>query len=331
VQKLTQTGWTDPGSERQPDRLANPMRAQRLTCLQLPWIGAALILAGWVFPAQAQDTPLEPTLDVGVVQRFGNSPQDEVVLKPAAGDSITLKLGQEPAQTITTTGDIKLKLEMQPQPDPKVTERVILSTHRSFESAEDSATQWKTQGIEVEVAQPRQWQVWAKRDTYKTPLLRRLLMQNLQSNGLRTAFIDTQVQTQIPKAAVTINGASYQQDNLEFDSTTDQVEVTFNREEHGTRSYAGSLKPTAPIPWSTKYRSKPTCAASCRMRLVQARLLPPWKPRPCWLAPTRSATYAALRWTTIKSALTLNARFTGDWKAQRLRPIEQLWPPEVKS
>ncbi len=254
MQKLTQT---DVQTDAQTDRLdrqtnrhadCEPVppakdRLQLLTGLSLPWVGAALALAGLGMPAQAQNIPLEPQLDVGVVQRFGSSPQDEVILKPTAGDSLTVKFElQDQPQTLTTTGDVKLKLEMQQQSDPKVTERVILSTHRSFESAEDSASQWKNQGIEVEVAQPRQWQVWAKRDTYKTPLLRRLLMQNLQSNGSRTAFIDTQVQTQIPKAAVVINGTSYQQDHLEFGSTSNRVEVTFNREEQGTRSYAGSLK-----------------------------------------------------------------------------------------
>ena len=205
-----------------------------------PWIGAALIL-GWAMPAQAQDVPIEPTLDVGVVQRFGSAPNEEMVLKPTAGDSLTVKFNvQEQPQSLTTTSDIKLKLEMQPQ--VSLSERVILSTHRSFESAEDSASQWKNQGIEVEVAQPRQWQVWAKRETYKTPLLRRLLMQNLQSNGSRTAFIDKQVQQQTPKAAVTINGATYQQDELEIDSGTHQVQVSFARDDHGTRTYAGSLK-----------------------------------------------------------------------------------------
>ena len=240
MRKLTQTDWSEP-------QIAMPspwVRSQALDHLRWPWVGAALILASsWVIPAQAQMLPIEPTLDVGVVQRFGSEPQDELVLKPSAGDSLTVKFKvQEQPQTLTTTSDVKLKLEMQPQPDPKVTERVVLSTHRSFESAEDSASQLKTQGIEVELAQPRQWQVWAKRETYKTPLLRRLLMQNLQSNGLRTAFIDTQVQTQIPKASVTINGAIYQQDELEVDSTTNQVQVTFNRDDHGRRTYAGSLK-----------------------------------------------------------------------------------------
>lgn len=212
----------------------------------LPWLGAVLVAAGWtvtIKSSYAQDAPPNPSLDVGVVQRFGSEPSDEMVIKPKSGDSVTLKFKvNEQSQAITTTGNVTVKVEMQPLPKPKVTERVVLSTHRSFESAEDSATQWKSQGVEVEVAQPRQWQVWAKRETYKTPLLRRLLMQNLRANGSKTAFIDTQVQQQEPKATIAVNGTRYQQDEMEFAASTQQFEVTFNRNDHGTRLYAGTLK-----------------------------------------------------------------------------------------
>jgi peptidoglycan hydrolase-like amidase len=203
------------------------------------------LFASWTVakPSNAQTAPADPGLDVGVVQRFGSDAKDEMVLKPQTGDSLTLKFRvQDQPQILTTTGDVKVKVEMQPLPQLKVTERVVLSTHRSFESAEDSATQWKSQGIEVEVAQPRQWQVWAKRDTYMTPLLRRLLMQNLQANGAATAFIDTQTQQQEPKAAITVNGTRYQQDEMEFSATTNQITVTSSRPDEGTRLYAGTLK-----------------------------------------------------------------------------------------
>lgn len=212
----------------------------------LPWVSAVFMAAGCATvaaPVHAQEAPLNPVIDVGVVQRFGSEPTDEMVLKPPAGDSLTLKFQvEEETKTITTTNDIKVKVGMQTLPEPKITERVVLSTHRSFESAEDSATDWKEQGIEVEVAQPRQWQVWAKRDTYKTPLLRRLLMQNLQAHGSKTAFIDTQVQQQEPKAELLINGKRYQHNEVELNSTTQKIDVSFNRDDHGERLYGGSLK-----------------------------------------------------------------------------------------
>lgn len=212
----------------------------------LPWAGVALVAASWatvVQPVTAQEAPLNPVLDVGVVQRFGSEAKDTMVLKPQPGDRLTLKfqVADQP-QVITTTSNVDVKVEMQPLVQPKITERVVLSTHRSFESAEDSALKWKAQGIEVEVAQPRQWQVWAKRETYETPLLRRLLMQNLQSHGAKTAFIDSQVQQQEPKATLTVNGTRYQNDQVAITSTTNQIEVAFNRDEDGTKLYAGSLK-----------------------------------------------------------------------------------------
>jgi SpoIID/LytB domain protein len=213
-----------------------PLAATTCTLALMPLTAAGAQTA----PGSA---PLNPVLDVGVVQRFGSDAKDEMVIKPPAGDNLTLKFKvNEQPQVLTTTGDIKVNVEMQPLPQPKVVERVVLSTHRSFESAEDSATTWQAKGIEVEVAQPRQWQVWAKRETYKTPLLRRLLMQNLRSNGSRTAFIDTQVQRQQPQATITVNGTRYQENELELTSTTNQIQVSFNRNDHGTRLYAGSVK-----------------------------------------------------------------------------------------
>jgi SpoIID/LytB domain protein len=199
--------------------------------------------AAMVRSASAQEAPMNPILDVGVVQRFGSNPEEEITLKPLAGDSLTVKLQTgDQVQRLTTNGDVKIDIEMQPLPEPRVTERVVLSTHRSFESAEDSALQWRSKGVEVELAQPRQWQVWAKRDTYRTPLLRRLLMQNLQAHGARTAFIDSQVQQQEPQATIVVDGARYQDDEVEFDTANDRIEVTLNREDHGTRLYGGSLK-----------------------------------------------------------------------------------------
>ena len=204
--------------------------------------GATQGTQGAIQAAGAGQAAANPQLDIGVVQRFGSDSKDEIILKPEPGDSLTLtfKQGEQP-QTLTTNSDIKVDVVMQPIPQPKVSERVVLSTHRSFESAEDSADRWKQQGIEVELAQPKQWQVWAKRAVYSSPLLRRLLMQNLQSHGSRTAFIDTQIQRQEPKATVTINGNRYQEDEIAI-ATNEPVQVTFNREDHGTKVYAGSLK-----------------------------------------------------------------------------------------
>ncbi len=204
---------------------------------------AVCLLMGAGQPGRAQTVPLNPLLDVGVVQRFGSNATDEITLKPDAGDRLTLKLkdGQQD-RVLTTSGEVKVNVVMQPLPQPVVDERIVLSTHRSFESAEDSANRWKAEGIKVEIGQPRQWQVWADRNTYRTPLLRRLLLQNLQAQGARTAFVDTQVKPQLPKAALTVEGYRYQQDQVEIDTANDRIQVSFNRSDHGTRLYAGTLR-----------------------------------------------------------------------------------------
>lgn len=197
-------------------------------------------------PAIAQQSPnaSNPVIDVGVVQRFGTEATDVMTIKPVAGDRLTLRFlnPDNKEQQIVTTNEVKLDVAPLSLPQPQLDERVVLSTHRSFESAEDSATQWKNKGIEVEVAQPQQWQVWAKRETYRTPLLRRLLMQNLQAHGAKTAFIDSKVKKQATKAIFTVDGFRYQRDELIIDPANDQVEVTFNDGDHGRRVYGGDLK-----------------------------------------------------------------------------------------
>jgi SpoIID/LytB domain protein len=211
--------------------------------------GIALAICGlgvFTQPATAQEVLnpiLNPIIDVGVVQRFGSDTRDTMTIKPVEGDRLTVKFPDKGAEkTIVTANEITLDITPQPLPQPQLTERVILSTHRSFESAEDSANQWKAKGIAVELAQPQQWQVWAKRDTYKTPLLRRLLMQNLRSHGATTAFIDSKLEKQATKAHFTTGGNRYQRDNLVIDSGTDRIEVTFNDGDHGRRVYGGELK-----------------------------------------------------------------------------------------
>jgi SpoIID/LytB domain protein len=193
-------------------------------------------------PAAAQ-ADQNPIIDVGVVQRFGTAATDVMTIKPVEGDRLTLKfLSSGKEQTLVTANEIKVDIAVQPLAKPQLQEQVVLSTHRSFESAEDSANQWKAKGIEVEIAQPKQWQVWAKRDTYKTPLLRRLLMQNLQSHGAKTAFIDSKLVKQTTKAAFTVGESRYQRDELVIDAGSDRAEVTFNDGEHGRRVYGGDFK-----------------------------------------------------------------------------------------
>lgn len=230
--------------------------AQRPAFVLSGLTGAVMMAACWVGMgdrALAQAAPPNPVLKIGIVQRFGDEPQDVLTLQPAEGDRLSLRFktdsGQD--QTISTAAPVKVGVVMEPLLEPKVVEKVVLGNHRSFESAEDQANQWRSRGIEVELAQPRQWQVWAKRDTYKTPLVRRLLLKNLQAQGARTAFIDRQVQRQVPRTVLEVEGNRLMRDEVEIVSSYSRVFVTEgelppnaprNANVQNRRLYGGSLR-----------------------------------------------------------------------------------------
>lgn len=205
-----------------------------------PARGAAIQGYTTRFERIAQAIP-NPVIDVGIAQRFGDEATDELILEAQDGDRLTVKFANGNQEQEVSAPAVKLNVTMQELPQPQVVERIVLSTHRSFESAEDSANFWRSQGIEVEVAQPRMWQVWAKRDVYHSPLLRRLLLHNVQANGARTAFVDTRTRRAQPKVAFEVNGFRYQRDRFEISSRTRRIRVTGEGQD-GTRIYGGEMR-----------------------------------------------------------------------------------------
>jgi len=208
--------------------------------------------------ADARLTPSE--LKIGIVQRFGDKPTNQLNLQATPGDRLTLnfKTG-DPAlraalryrplgaalryrQQIIQASSAKLEVVMQPLSAPVVEERVVLGTHGSFESAEYSALQWHAQGIEVEVAQPKRWQVWAKWEVYNTPLLRRLLLHKVQAAGAKTAYIDTQVLTQVPIISWVVNGNRYSFQQLDITANKNLILVDQGKDDRNARLYAGRLQ-----------------------------------------------------------------------------------------
>ncbi|WP_242036570.1 SpoIID/LytB domain-containing protein [Leptolyngbya sp. FACHB-321] len=216
--------------------------------LRQPSLGVVLAIAsmfglglGLAAPGTAA-TRKDVELQIGVVQRFGSKATDGLMLQAATGDRLTFRFETKgKAQTVTATS-AKLDVVQQTLPEPNLQERVVLSTHRSFESAEASAKRWLAQGIPVEVAQPERWQVWAKRDTYSNPLLRRLLLQSLQAQGMQTAYIDTQVLPQQPRASLVVNGYRYTRDRVEIGSSQGTIQVLQTSGDKKRTLYAGSLR-----------------------------------------------------------------------------------------
>ncbi len=181
-------------------------------------------------------------LKIGVVQRFGTRPQDTLSIRALPGDALVLRFqtGNQ-IQTVRATS-LMVDVVMQPLPEAAIEERVIFGTYRSFESAEDTANQWRSQGIAVELAQPDRWQVWASREVYNTPLLRRLLMQSLQSQGNRTVRLETRVNPSVPKASIVVNGFRYTRDVVDIAAGKQVIQVDQRTDERVQRLYPGNLR-----------------------------------------------------------------------------------------
>lgn len=182
-------------------------------------------------------------LQVGIVQRFGDKPDDELTLEATPGDRLTLSFLAGNLQPQTLSVDkVKLEITMQPLPEPVLEERVVLSIHPNFETAEYHAEKWRKLGIETEVAQPERWQVWAKREVYSTPLLRRLLLQSLQAKGPTTAHIETRMVDKVPKVSWSANGFRFNRSFLDITAGKNTIRVMPGKNKRPDRLFVGPLK-----------------------------------------------------------------------------------------
>ena len=182
-------------------------------------------------------------LKIGIVQRFASNPDDELILEPTEGDKLKLTFtNDKKLQTLVTANPVKIQTAMLPLSQPVLDERLVLGTFRTFETAEDSAEMWRKKGIEVEIAQPERWQVWAKREVYDTPLLRRLLLKSVKESGRKTAYVDSKVLRRVPQASWVVNGYRYNRNNLQISSSKNLIKVNNKSGESKTkRLYAGRL------------------------------------------------------------------------------------------
>ncbi len=189
--------------------------------------------------ASAQDIELS----VGIEQRFGDESTDELTLEAPPGDRLSLRFlsGDMEPQTLQADS-VTVEIAMQAPSEAQVEEWIVLSDRATFETAEDSAQQWRSRGIEVEVVQPGRWQVWAKRDVYQTPLLRRLLLQSLRAKGNNTAYLKTQILEQVPRLSFVVDGYRYNRRRLEITAENNRIQVSQGEQKQNPRLYAGSLK-----------------------------------------------------------------------------------------
>ncbi|WP_392535202.1 SpoIID/LytB domain-containing protein [Nostoc sp. C117] len=181
-------------------------------------------------------------LKIGIVQRFGAEPTRKLQLEPTKGDRLKLKFQTGNKQQIVVTNNpVKLETVVQSLPQSAVQEVLVLGTYRTFENAEDSANKWRSQGMEVEIAQPERWQVWAKRDVYRTPLLRRLLLQNIQATTQEKVYLDTKIVKQVPQVSWVVDGKRYSQNDVEISTDKNLIRVNKSERSENARLYAGRL------------------------------------------------------------------------------------------
>ena len=182
----------------------------------------------------------EVTIKVGVVQRFGDEVKAPLVLQATEGDRLTFSFKSGSQVEELSAPNARIEIVMEALPQPQWEEKLVIRQVGTFETAEDYANQWQAKGIATEITQPSRWQVWAKRDVYNTPLLRRLLLQSLQAQGDRFAFIESKILSQVPKASLVINGVRYARDEIEITSQKNLIQVKVGEK---TRTlYPGRLK-----------------------------------------------------------------------------------------
>ena len=188
-------------------------------------------------PSQAKDIDLK----VGIIQRFGDENKDQLSLKGPKGEILTIRFLDKQGQRQTVESkQAQLAIAETSLSTPFLEERLVLSDHATFETAEDSANQWRALGIPVEITQPDRWQVWAKRDVYSSPLVRRWLLQSLREKGYQVPYLSSEVLRVKPQAVLNVNGKSYVTNDLEVTTPTNLIQVTEGKQR--AQLYGGSLK-----------------------------------------------------------------------------------------
>ncbi|GAB4533333.1 MAG: SpoIID/LytB domain-containing protein [Pleurocapsa sp.] len=194
--------------------------------------------------------PQDIKLEIGIIQRLGGEPLDDkdpkiekVTINSTANDYLTVNLSTNLESKAIKAKQVVLQVESKPLAQPKLAEKLILSDRSTFETAEASANSWKKLGLEVEIAQPGRWQVWAKRDVYSTPLVRRWLLHSLQANGYDEAYLSTKILHEQPEITVLIDNKQYpSQNNLEITTQKDLVRVNTTNNPQKEALYGGSLE-----------------------------------------------------------------------------------------
>lgn len=166
-------------------------------------------------PVAQVQVPLNPAIRVGIVQRFGQQPSDRLAIEAASQRSLLIgfvdaagKQRQFRAQRLSVA------IAPKPLPAPEERSRLVISQHRSFESAEASAEKWRAKGFEVAIAQPKGWEVWLQPAPDLPAEALPSLLQRLRSEGAESAVLRTETRTTQPKLIWQLGDQRFQGDRL---------------------------------------------------------------------------------------------------------------------
>jgi len=202
------------------------------------FVSQVLIICVWAiaWSGESVKAATNPIMQMGIIQRFGENPQDRLTIQASKGDKLNLTFKNSDGKKQTIKADeIAITIFQQPLTQPRLEEIVVLSNHRSFENAAASAYRWQARGIATEIAQPKRWQVWAKRSIYSPFPFSTLLTHYLKLQGHNLVQIQRRVSKQQPLISWVANGYRYNRDALDISST--QGIITVNK-----RRYAGTLR-----------------------------------------------------------------------------------------
>jgi SpoIID/LytB domain protein len=207
-------------------------------------LAATAVLSSWISPALASaGTNSNPTLQIGILQRFGSQPQDTVQLIAPPGSMLTLQLTDaNGTQQTQQTPQVTIGIVNQALTTPAQVQRLILSSHLSFESAEASAREWQARGIQTELAHPEEWQVWAKRSVYAPEQQLQILLY-AQQQGFVNVRPFQQTLTAVPELSWEHNSYRYHRQQLTISSNAGSMQVIAKTDSVSyDRGYAGSLR-----------------------------------------------------------------------------------------
>jgi len=207
------------------------------------WLSTSLLLVvgtvSWLSSAEkteANSTPLE----VGIVQRFGSNGDDEITITSPNERPLKVEIKQQGGSQSLKTDNLTLDIQTKSLSQPQIREKVVLSNHATFETAEKYAQIWEQRGVSVTITQPARWEVWAQPDIYNDPLLRRVLLIQLQKQGYETPHLKTQLLETLPTVSVVVGEKSYTTQQLEISHESEQIYV--NASDAPRRLYPGQLQ-----------------------------------------------------------------------------------------